>query len=168
MILAVNPTTKTDTLVGEYEHPKPLSAGSQGSVQALEDGNMFIGWGAEPYFSEYTPTGTLVFDAHLPTKRESYRAYRFPWTGTPTGAPAIAAAAGAGGTTTVYASWNGATNDRQLEVLAGATPPSSPVAASAPKAGFETSISTPGKPAYVAVQALGAGAKCSDLPTIKG
>ena len=31
-----------------------------------------------------------------------------------------------------------------------------PVAASAPKSGFETSISVPGKPAYVAVQALSA------------
>jgi len=115
---------------------------------------MFIGWGAEPYFSEYTSGGTLVFDAHLPKGAESYRGYRFQWTGYPTGTPAIAAA-GAGGTTTVYASWNGATQIAGWQVLAGPSPSKLTVAASAPKSGFETSIATPGAPAYVAVQALG-------------
>jgi hypothetical protein len=169
LIVAVNPATKTDTVVEEYEHSKPLSAASQGSVQALENGNTFIGWGAEPYFSEYTPTGSLVFDAHLPAKNESYRAYRSPWTGTPTGTPAVAAAAGAGGTVTVYASWNGATTIASWSVLAGATTTQLTPVASAPKAGFETSISTPGNPAYVAVQALGpAGEVLGTSPTIKG
>ena len=70
VILALNPSTKTDTLVGEYEHPTPLAAGSQGSVQALEDGNMFIGWGAEPYFSEYTASrNARVRRAHAQRRR---------------------------------------------------------------------------------------------------
>ena len=169
VILALNPTAKTDTLVGEFEHPTPLSAGSQGSVQALEDGNMFIGWGAEPYFSEYTASGTLVFDAHMPKGAESYRSYRFQWTGYPTGAPSIAATAGSGGTTTVYASWNGATQIASWQVLAGSSPSNMTVAASAPRSGFETSISTPGQPAYVAVQALSAeGALLGTSHAIKG
>src|SRR3984957_2493099 len=168
VILAVNPTTKTDTLVGEYEHPTPLSAGSQGSLQALEDGNMFIGWGAEPYFSEYPASGSLVFDARLPTKAESYRAYRFQWSGYPTGAPAIAAAAEASATN-VYASWNGATTITSWQVLSGASPTQLTVTASAPRNGFETTIPTPGKPAYVAVRALGpAGETLGASPTIKG
>ncbi|HWX87551.1 MAG TPA: arylsulfotransferase family protein, partial [Solirubrobacteraceae bacterium] len=156
LVLAVNPGTRTDTVVGQYVHSGPLSAGSQGSVQALEDGNMFIGWGAEPYFSEYTPTGALVFDAHLPAKTESYRVYRFPWSATPAGFPSIAAAAGAGETTTVYASWNGATQIASWSVLAGPSATQLAPAASAPKAGFETPVSVPGKPAYVLVQALDA------------
>ncbi len=169
VILSVNPTTKTDTLVGEYEHPTPLSAGSQGSVQALEDGNMFIGWGAEPYFSEYTASGSLVFDARLPHLVESYRAYRFQWSGYPTGAPAIAIAAGAGGTTNVYASWNGATTIASWQVLAGTSLTNLTVSASAIKGGFETTIPTPGTPAYVAVRALGAeGNVLGTSPTIKG
>ena len=169
VILALNPTTKTDTLVGEFEHPTPLAAGSQGSVQALEDGNMFIGWGAEPYFSEYTSAGTLVFDAHMPKGAESYRGYRFQWTGYPTGAPSVAVAAGSGGTTSVYASWNGATQIASWQVLAGTSPSGLTVAASAPKSGFETSISTPGKPTYVAVQALSAeGTVLGTSRTIKG
>jgi hypothetical protein len=169
LIVSVNPAKKTDTLVGQYVHPKHLLAGSQGNVQPLENGNMFIGWGAEPYFSEYSPTGALVFDAHLPHKTESYRAYRFPWTGTPTNGPAIAAAPGANGTVTVYASWNGATTVASWRVLAGAAATQLAPAASAQKSGFETTISTPGKPAYVAVQALdGAGNVLGTSRTIKG
>jgi hypothetical protein len=156
LIVSVNPQTRTDTVVEEYEHSKPLSAGSQGNIQLLENGNMLIGWGAEPYFSEYTASGSQVFNARLPAKTESYRTYRFQWTGTPSGGPSIAAAPGAGGTVTVYASWNGATNVASWRVLAGATATQLAPAASAVKAGFETSISTPGKPAYVAVQALDA------------
>ena len=58
--------------------PKPLASASQGNVQVLEDGNMLIGWGAEPYFSEYTASGSLVFDAHLPAKTQSYRSLSLP------------------------------------------------------------------------------------------
>jgi hypothetical protein len=169
MIVSVNPNTKTDTLIDEYKHSKPLSAASQGNIQSLENGDMFIGWGAEPYFSEYAPTGALVFDAHLPSKTESYRSYRFPWTGTPSGGPSVAATAGAGGTVNVYASWNGATTVASWRVLAGASSASLAPAASTPKAGFETSISTPGRPAYVAVQALdAAGNVLGTSHTIKG
>ncbi|MGA9284385.1 MAG: arylsulfotransferase family protein [Solirubrobacteraceae bacterium] len=168
LVLSVNPTTKTDTVIDQYVHSGPLSAGSQGNVQALENGNMFIGWGAEPYFSEYTPTGTLVFDAHLPAKTESYRTYRFPWSGTPTNAPAIAATVGRS-TTTVYASWNGATGVAGWNVLAGSSSTQLTPVASAAKSGFETSISVAGKPAYVLVQALGpAGEVLAGSPTIKG
>jgi hypothetical protein len=156
LIVSVDPDRRTDTVVGQYVHPKPLSASSQGNVQPLENGNMFIGWGSEPYFSEYAATGTLVFDAHLPSKTESYRSYRFPWTGTPSGGPSVAAAPHGSATTTVYASWNGATTVASWRVLAGASVATLASASSAPKTGFETSISTPGKPAYVAVQALDA------------
>jgi hypothetical protein len=169
LVLSVNPATKTDTVVDQYVHSGPLSAGSQGNVEALEDGNMFIGWGAEPYFSEYTPTGALVFDAHLPAKTESYRTYRFPWSATPSGAPSIAAAAGSHASITVYASWNGATAIASWNVLAGPSSTQLATVANAPKTGFETSISVAGKPAYVLVQALASnGEVLGNSPAIKG
>ncbi len=66
LILAVNAEARTDTVVAEYEHSAPpLSSGSQGDVQALADGNVFIGWGAEPYFSEFSASGQLLYDAHM-------------------------------------------------------------------------------------------------------
>ena len=55
---------------------------------------MFIGWGSAPYFSEFNAQGQLLFDAHMHGSYESYRAYRFAWTGAPAGAPAVAAVAG--------------------------------------------------------------------------
>jgi hypothetical protein len=169
MIVSVDPATKTDTLIGEYEHSTPLSAGSQGNVQSLENGDVFIGWGAEPYFSEYNSAGSLVFDAHLPKKTQSYRSFRFPWTGYPGSGPAIAATAGPAGAVNVYVSWNGATNVASWQVLAGAASNQLTPAASAPKAGFETSISLPENPAYVAVQALdAAGNVLGTSHTIKG
>jgi hypothetical protein len=170
IVLSVNPQTKTDTVVSEYEHSAALSSGSQGNIQQLANGNMFVGWGAEPYFSEFNSAGQLLFDGHMHGSYQSYRTYRFPWTGTPTTMPAIAAVtARAGGPATVYASWNGATLLTSWRVLAGPSPQQLAPVATAARAGFETAITTPGPEAYVAVQALDAsGAVLSVSPTIKG
>ena len=92
IVVAIDPQTKTDKVVAQYEHPTALSAGSQGNFQLLANGDAFVGWGSEPYFSEFSAGGQLLFDAHMHGSYQSYRAYRFPWTGTPPDAPAIAAA----------------------------------------------------------------------------
>jgi hypothetical protein len=157
LVLSLNTRTRSETLVRQYIHSHPLTAGSQGGVQALSNGNMLIGWGPEPYVSEYTPTGQLVWDALLAGSTNSYRAYRYPWTGTPTGSPAVAAGPGsAAGTTDVYASWNGATTIATWRVLGGSAPTALAPVGEAPFAGFETAIAIPGQPPYVAVQALSA------------
>ena len=150
----------TATLIRHDEHPKPLVAGSQGNVQALANGNWVVGWGEAPYLSEFSPAGALLFDAHLPAAYESYRTYRLPWTGQPTGAPAVAylRAPVAQGGGVVYASWNGATQVASWRVLAGSSPASLAPASSAVKTGFETAIALSGAAAspYAAVQALDA------------
>ena len=170
MVVAVNQQAKTDTLLAQYEHPGALSSGSQGSMQLLENGDVFIGWGSEPYFSEFSAGGQLLFDAHMRGSYQSYRAYRFPWTGTPTEAPAIAAVAqAAGGPVTVYASWNGDTQTASWRVLAGPSAQQLAPVAGAPRAGFETAIATPAPENDVAVQALdAAGAVLATSRTIAG
>jgi arylsulfotransferase ASST len=155
LVLAVNPEAKTDRVVTEYDHPTPLAAGSQGDVQTLENGDVFIGWGAEPYFSEFSASGRLLFDAHMHGSYQSYRGYRFPWTGAPAEPPAVAAAS-TGSQVTVYASWNGDTRTASWQVLAGPSATQLTPVASAPRSGFETAIVTPVAEGYVAVQALGA------------
>jgi hypothetical protein len=155
LVLAINPQAKTDEVIAEYDHPTPLAAGSQGDIQAQEDGNLFIGWGAEPYFSEFSTSGQLLFDAHMHGSYQSYRTYRFPWTGAPSEAPAIAASK-TGSQMTVYASWNGDTRTASWQVLAGPTATQLTPVASAARAGFETAIVTPVAEGYVAVQSLGA------------
>jgi hypothetical protein len=168
IVVSVNLKSRTDTLISQYEHPKPLAAASQGNLQPLENGDFFIGWGAQPYFSEFGPSGALLFDAHLPHGTESYRGYRFQWSATPYERPAIAAAPAHGGLT-VYASWNGATNVASWEVFGGPSPKQLTPIATVARSGFETAIAVPGSPAYVAAQALdGSGALLDTSPTIKG
>ena len=156
LVLSLNTKTRSETLVSQYEHSSPLKAGSQGNMQVLANGNVLIGWGPEPYVSEYSAAGKLVWDAILAGKTNSYRAYRFPWTGTPLGSPSVAVSPGASATTSVYASWNGATTIASWRVLGGASPSAlSPVGEGA-FTGFESAMTIAGQPAYVAVQALDA------------
>ncbi len=175
ILVSLNQQSGTETLVSEFEHPgTALKAGSQGNVQQLGTGNLFIGWGAEPWFSEFTSTGQLLFDAHMPSHEESYRAYRFPWTGTPASAPAIAFSGSASGPGTVYASWNGATAVASWRVLGGPAPSGTPghalaSIAEAPRSGFETAIAVPHPQPFLRVQALsGTGAVLGTSPALKG
>ncbi len=154
ILVALNPKTGTETLVAEYEHPSALKAGSQGNVQSLARGDLFLGWGAEPWFSEFNSAGQVIFDARMPNADESYRAYRFEWNGTPGGSPAIAAVAGKGSAATIYASWNGATDIASWRVLAGPSSHQLTAAGGAPRSGFETAIALPAVGPYVQVQAL--------------
>jgi Arylsulfotransferase (ASST) len=169
IIVSLDPRSGTDTLITEYEHPAPMKSGSQGNVQLMENGDYFIGWGSEPYFSEFSPSGQLLFDAHLPHGTNSYRGYRFPWSATPAAPPSIAVGAAPGGAATVYASWNGATAVASWRVLGGNSPTGLAPLASAPKRGFETAIALGRPPAYVAVQALDArGEVLGTSGTVRG
>ncbi len=158
VIVSVNRVAGTATLVDRLTHAPPLLAESQGSLQALAGGDWFVGWGQEPYFSEYGPEGQLLFDAHLPLHDQSYRAFRFPWTATPAHAPTFAFQSGGAGAGTVYASWNGATLVSSWRLLAGASASSLGTVAVVPRSGFETAIAMPAGTVgpYAAVQALDA------------
>ncbi len=159
VVISLNQTARTATLVTRLTHTPPLVAESQGDVQALANDDWFVGWGAEPYFSEFGPEGKLLFDAHFPAGSQSYRGFRFQWTGTPAQPPVFAFEAGAAGTpSTVYASWNGATLVTGWRLLAGASPSSLTTVAQVPRSGFETAIQVPAGTAGpdIEVQALGA------------
>jgi len=156
--VALAPASMTATLVRSDEHQNPLVSGSQGNVQALPNGDWMIGWGQAGYLSEVNRAGQPLFNAHLPPDWESYRTFVLPWTGQPTGSPAVAYEPSTHGGAVVYASWNGATLIASWRVLAGASPTSLQPVSSAAMAGFETAISLPATVAlpYVAVQALDA------------
>ncbi len=109
-------------VVRKYAHPDEQLATTQGNMQALPNGGVFIGWGSEPVFSEFSGDGELLFSANLPPEVESYRAFRFPWSGHPDDDPAVAAEPGPEDEVTVYASWNGATEVAAWRVLAGPGP----------------------------------------------
>ena len=70
---------RTATLIASDDQPEGLVAASQGNAQTTSDGGLFVGWGALPYFSEFDPSGRLVFNAEFPTGVNTYRAYVLPW-----------------------------------------------------------------------------------------
>jgi hypothetical protein len=154
------------TLVRRYTHTPALSTISQGNAQLLPNRDLFVGWGADPEFSEYTPSGRQILDGSFVLGVNTYRAYRFPWTSDPATHPSVAAASSSGAVN-VYASWNGATRVARWRVLAGANPSALATTTTASRTGFETMIDLSGHPGYVAVQALdSAGTVLGSSPTI--
>jgi hypothetical protein len=141
------------TLVREYTHPeKPLST-SQGNMQVLPGGNVFIGWGTEPYNSEYDKDGELLFDIQFSGETQSYRAFRQEWSGRPAEDPAVVAEKAKGDKVNIYASWNGATEATTWRVLAGPNPEGLEPVGSVPWEGFETAVAIRTDEPYVAVRA---------------
>jgi hypothetical protein len=159
IVVSLNPRARTVTLVSQLTRPSPVLAESQGDIQALANGDWFLGWGQVPDFSELSPTGQLLFDAHFPPGDQSYRDFRFVWTGTPAHPPAFAFVPAADGASTVYASWNGATLVASWRVLAGPSVTRMHVVAQGPRTGFESAIALPAHTTGpdVTVQALDAG-----------
>jgi arylsulfotransferase ASST len=122
VVLDVDPLTHGVSVQTQYLHPgHPLLANSQGNMQALANGDWFVGWGQQPDLSEFSATGRLLFDASLPPGYESYRALRFRWSATPASAPALVVKAAAGGGAVAHISWNGATRVARWELLEGST-----------------------------------------------
>jgi hypothetical protein len=154
--LAIDWPHLTVHLAGRDVRTPSLLTGSQGNDQILANGDSFVGWGEVPYFTEFSPSGQMVFEGHMPAPAQSYRAYRFSWSAIPADPPAIAVKPAGKGEDTVYASWNGATEVSEWRVLAGASPTSlSPIAGVA-KNGFESAIPVPSTATHFAVQAFDA------------
>lgn len=146
-------------LVHAYEHIPPVLALSQGSVQLLPGGNVFVGWGFAPTFSEYTKAGREIFRAWFRSPVQSYRAYREHWTGEPRWPPSIDVTRAGSVNVRVYASWNGATEVARWRVLAGASKTALEPIGEARRHDFETRIVVHTKRRYFEVQALAANGR---------
>jgi hypothetical protein len=156
LILSLDRRRDTARVVREYKRSGHTSAQSEGSVQTLPGGNVFVGFGSTPFFSEFSAKGRLLFDASLPEDDGSYRILRYPWSATPKTRPDAAARRTGPSSVSVYASWNGATTVARWQVLAGSDPASlAPVATTARK-GFETRIDVSGPATTFAARALDA------------
>jgi hypothetical protein len=152
LIVDLDMENMTATLSQEFAHPSGIVSVSQGNNQMQPNGNVFVGWGSAPVFSEFSSDGELIFNGRFPKGVTSYRAHRLPWVGHPSEAPAVAAQKGDGTDVTVYASWNGATEVASWEVLAGDDPDHLVSVGSRDRSGFETKISIKTDAAYVAAQ----------------
>lgn len=165
--IAIDDTTspRTVRLLREYHHPSQLQAQSQGSMQPLVpadadvdggevlgqagEGNMFIGWGRCPSFTEHTSSGETVMDVQfspwhssaIPDALDNYRAYKLDWVATPWWDPAVALRNTSDGELAVYVSWNGATEVREWVVMGGdSAGEDGEILAASVRTGFETRL----------------------------
>ncbi len=151
----IDTTHWTATLLRALEHSPSLVSRAEGSVQLLPNGHWFIGWGEQPYFTEFDRRGRQLFDGRFVGPISSYRAYEYPWHGQPATPPSLALERDQGGISTLYASWNGATDVSWWQVLAGNSPTSLTPVGIAIRHGFETAIHLRNEAPYFAVRALG-------------
>jgi hypothetical protein len=151
MVLRLDMKEMRARLVHTYVHEPPIIAVDQANMQRLPNGHFLIGWGHEPYITEFGPHGRTLFDARFgrPNGIDSYRAYRFHWVGRPRVRPAIAFERD-----TVFVSWNGATEVKKWQLLAGADKKALKPVRTVRKTGFETAIGMKTDAQWVAVRAL--------------
>ncbi|HEX9065208.1 MAG TPA: arylsulfotransferase family protein [Streptosporangiaceae bacterium] len=152
--LHLDDARKHVTLEKQYIHPnQTYLAGAMGSAQLLPDGRMFVGWGTEPHFSEFSADGRLLLDGDIEIGSPSYRGFSENWVGKPPLRQLAVAARHRSGGATVYASWNGATEVKSWAVLAGRSSSNLSQVGTARKAGFETAMSVSSRGPWFAVEA---------------
>ena len=77
--ISLNLAAHTATLIKSVNQPEGLTAAATGNAQTTRNSDLFVSWGGLSYFSEFSPTGKLLFNAKLPDGVGTYRAYRLPW-----------------------------------------------------------------------------------------
>lgn len=154
LFLELDHDRMTASFLRRYTHSPPVSSRALGSVQLLENGNVLIGWGVNPYVSEYAAGGAVRLDVAFPHAEENYRAFRFPWVGRPAEPPVARAVGGK-----LYVSWNGATEVARWQLESGREPQSLRPDATVRKSGFETVLPLPPGARHVSVVALDANGR---------
>ncbi|MFI5005641.1 MAG: arylsulfotransferase family protein, partial [Solirubrobacterales bacterium] len=158
LVLKLDQSTRTATLLAQYNGGGVFETEYMGDTEPLGNGNVFVGWGSEPYFSEYSRAGKLLLEGRFPRPDLTYRATVQQWVGLPL-TPPVGAARETNGRTTVYASWNGATRAVSWRVLAGPSASRLTAVATSAKSGFETAIPLPQPYKSLKLQALDANGR---------
>jgi EmrB/QacA subfamily drug resistance transporter len=153
LVLNIDQRARTAKLASQYPGDGKFETEYMGDTQPLPNGNVFVGWGSEPAFSEFSRTGKLLLEGSFPGPDLSYRATVGQWVGLPLTLP-VGAARQTGANMTVYASWNGATRLASWRVLAGSNTSHLTTVATRAKSGFETAIALPDTYKSFKLQAL--------------
>ncbi|KAJ5485560.1 hypothetical protein N7539_005548 [Penicillium diatomitis] len=163
-LIELNLTNRSAELLQTYHHPQELAAVSQGNVQVLDSGNVFIGWGHSAAYTEFSPDGDVLCNVHYGASAYfqfgrivSYRVTKGDWVGMPDTLPDVALAGDR-----AFVSWNGATEVRswQIECWDGFSPLQNMTylaVGQASREGFETEIAlTANVTSYFRISALDA------------
>ncbi|KAJ5702665.1 hypothetical protein N7488_010213 [Penicillium malachiteum] len=111
LFLDIDLANMTASVRVEYWNPMLISTQSQGSMQILDNGHVFIGYGYDAAWTEFDAYGEVLCDVHFGPRDGfgrgaviSYRAFKQEWVGRPLTLPDVALSG-----TTASVSWNGAT-----------------------------------------------------------
>lgn len=171
VVVALNTSAMTATVLERIPAPDGTLLRQAGNAQFLEDENRFINWVEGSHVTEHAPTGEVVYEAQWLTDRyRTYRAYKMDFVGRPKEPPVLKSFASAirngNLATTVYVSWNGATEVRSWTVRDA----QGSIVGEATKTGFETAVVCRGFHSAVRVEAVGSNSTIlarSDLQTTK-
>src|SRR5262249_23666003 len=152
LVLNIDYNAMLVTLRSQYTNKPRVLARAMGNTQYLPSGGVFVGWGTNPYFSEYSADGKLLLEGQLTRNDPTYRSFIGDWTGHPADLPSVPARRRPGGATGDV-SWNGATEVASWSVLAGKAGTALAPVASVRKSGFETAIAVRSKGPYFAAEA---------------
>ena len=136
---------KVATSVWEFRNTPNTFSFAMGNTQRLPNGNTLIGWGSRssPGITEVKANGDKAFELAYAAPWVSYRAFRFPWEGFPSWPPTLVTRSETP-TTTLFYSWNGATNVAYYRIYGGKTLAPDTLIASQLKGGFENSYDITG------------------------
>lgn len=163
MVFELDITNKVSTLVHNLTDPTdPINSMTQGSVQFLgpasDETNIFMGYGSAAYIKEYNGAGDVVLSGQFAPLNDgqSYRAFKSAWSAIPLWAP-VAVTEVTDSNTTVYMSWNGATEYDTWAIYSAPSADSNgtTLLTTVPRDGFETSLDiTTYNATYIQVGAL--------------
>ncbi|KAJ5280650.1 hypothetical protein N7478_006022 [Penicillium angulare] len=160
MYIQLDVVNMTATLLNQYFRPDGEVTDRRGNMQTLPNGNVLAGWSWDGYVSEYSHDGELLMEAKFASDRhDTYRSYKFPWTGRPMYPPTLLSEAyGVNGSelsTVFHVSWNGATDIAFWRFYArhSNSAPKREIGLVS-KEGFETSFIARGYMDWVSVEAL--------------
>ncbi|KAJ5622740.1 hypothetical protein N7490_011345 [Penicillium lividum] len=139
LVVQLNKTDGTATILRKATAPYSLQASSQGNAQLLPNGNFFVGWGSAGAYSEFNTDNEVIYHAFI-EDGISYRAFAANWTGISTETPAISAFTDeTANATRLFVSWNGDTDTQSWRFFATDGGDSSLVA-EVSRVSFETSF----------------------------
>ena len=161
LILSLDLVNHKASLVSSYYHDPQLNSSSQGNTLSLSNGNIFVGYGGNGYYTEFSgagnnesmPSVNSLYNTQMPGTNISYRSYRDIWVGTPNYPPVIVVKE-VNNQTIVFASWNGSTETQGWLLYAGLSSVTLNLVASEMKNGFETAITSANNGPFFQVQAV--------------
>jgi hypothetical protein len=79
LVLDVDERSRRVRVRSAYTSPAGLLTSGMGNAQLLPNDHMIVGFGNDPYTTEFAPDGRVVANLQMPAGQHSYRGFRLAW-----------------------------------------------------------------------------------------